>query len=109
MDDLIVRIASWGYFEEHQTRLDELMRDVVRNERFKLPVEPWVERSSEIILSKQNAVNERLHLPAHYVLSIRLRNLPWGSKDHEGISPKIVSWDFPIAYAFGGGGTKIGK
>jgi len=99
MDNLIVRIASQENFLDPDPRLEELLEYVVNNKSFKRPIDLWTGWSNGIKLSEEHSSGERLRLPAHCTLAIRILNAPWGSKDQNGISPKITYWEFPIAYA----------
>jgi hypothetical protein len=98
-DDLIVRVATRLNFGEADPRVEELLECLLKDTRLTLPVDLWAEEQDDVLLQKGYSSHRKVSLPSHYVLSIRILNAPWGSKDRNGEALKITSWKIPIAYA----------
>ncbi len=58
-----------------------------------------VGRNDSVTLSKEYSSSGQLPLPSHYILAIRIFNVPPKSKDSDGNQLKVFFLDIPIAYA----------
>ncbi|MEP6672459.1 MAG: hypothetical protein ABJF10_25065 [Chthoniobacter sp.] len=101
VNDLIVRIADQQIEREPIPRAEYILERIVKNRRFDLPVDLWMNQWENMTLSEQYSSNDRISLPAHYTLAIRVLNVPWDSSlDRDGNQLKVDFTKVPIAYAF---------
>jgi len=100
-DEMTVRIAEQAWVmhddEEFGPRLGPFLKDLVKRKRFLHPVQLEQSFADDIPPSGDRSSRERLALPKHCILEIRVLASPWIGWDPEGRPLKVSGWPILVA------------
>lgn len=111
MDDLVVHLAQQASLEREDGKLKPkaqwLLETLVARKKFKFPVGLQTYGSDGIWLRPYEEPSAtKLKLPSHSVLQVAIYNIPYGSKDAQGMRMKVTWETITIATALA---NKVGK